>query len=218
MKNTHFIESLKKINFLKKTKKKDFSWYKNQIKQLFEVHTLPKISVKYKIFLGGFVAGRGLINVNAKKSKGAVFGILVDPEFSITQHSNNFQFLYAFLLLFKTGIFHYNNGTLVFKIGNRKALLEKVVPFFEDYVFPYQSKEQKERIILYKRLLCFFTEKKHKEKKVFVNQILPLWDRMLEQKGQENPGFACLKEAQRFVCEKESSETTRGLITHQTRE
>ena len=193
-------------------------------------------SVKYKTFYGGFVVGEGSINVSIKKSKSALFGILLDPEFSITQHVNGFEFLFAALYLFETGSIHYESGsnaTLVYRIDNRTSLYEKVIPFWETYILPYQYSEGQQRMILFKRILFFLEQKKHKDKAFFVNKMLPIWDKLRKQKGQINQTFPSLEAATSFVFlasfsaekkdEKErviqkidkrkgSSETTRDLI------
>ena len=231
------LESLRTINNLKKHKKKSFSWYRAEIAKLFGIkgeHPFGMLdqvsdkkqkrgykSVKYKTFYGGFVVGEGSINVSAKKSVNALFGILIDPEFSVTQHVNGFGFLFAALCLFDTGSIHYKSGsnaTLVYRIDNRKSLLEKVIPFWETFICPYQSTEENRRVILFKRILFFLEEKKHKDYIFFVDQILPLWDKLRKQKGQINESFPNYEAAKNFVVEVEkkkrkgSSETTRDLI------
>ena len=215
------IEDLKKANLTKKQKKKNFSWYKTTIQKIFNIPCAKKNikSVKYKSFYAGFVAHEGSINVSAKKSKDAIFGIFIDPEFSVTGHVNGFSFLFAALSLFDTGSIHIESGSnkdLVYRIDNRKSLMEKVVPFWETYILPHQSFEERKRMILFKRLLIFLEEKKHKDLDFFLNQILPLWDKLRKQKGQKNESFPDLQSAISFAVEehkrKGSSETTRDLI------
>lgn len=223
------LENLRTINNLKKQKKKSFSWYRTEIAKLFGIvdqvsdkkQKRGYKSVKYKTFYGGFVVGEGSINVSAKKSINALFGILIDPEFSVTQHVNGFGFLFAALCLFETGSIHYKSGsnaTLVYRIDNRKSLLEKVIPFWETYICPYQSTEENRRVLLFKRILFFLQEKKHKDYIFFLDQILPLWDKLRKQKGQINESFPNYEAAKNFVVEVEekkrkgSSETTRDLI------
>jgi len=219
------LENLKNVNNIKKQKKKTFSWYKTEIAKIFGIKECPKKgykrykSVKYKNFYGGFVAGEGSINVSAKKSKNALFGILIDPEFSITQHVNGFGFLFGALSLFETGSIHFKSGsnaTLVYRIDNRKSLQEKVIPFWETYILSYQSIEENQRIVFFKKILLFLEEKKHKDLLFFTNQMLPLWDKLRKQKGQKNESFPDLEAAILFAVNEEkrkgSSETTRDLI------
>ena len=213
--STQYITILKELNQLKKQKKKSFFWYKTSIKALFKISKTPKKSVMHKTFLGGFIAGEGSINVSAKKSPNASFGIIIDPEFSITQHLDNFFFLFGALVLFETGSIHFkegSNATLVFRIDNRRSLIEKVIPFWETYILPYQSIEQQQRMKSFKEILLSLEKKKHKEQGSFVGQILPLWDKLRKQRGQKNETFPDLETAKNFALTKGSSETTRDLI------
>ena len=212
-------ENLKQANIIKKQKKKNFKWYKTEIAKIFGIQFIPKTIVKHKIFFGGFVAGEASINVSAKKSESALFGILIDPEFSINQHVNNFEYLFLALSLFETGSIHFKSGsnaTLVYRIDNRQSLKQKVIPFWETYILPYQQGESKQRLILFKRILFYLEEKKHKDYYFFINIILPLWDKLRKQKGEINQSFHNLEEAQLFAVteqkRKGSSETLRDLI------
>ncbi len=217
----HLIENLKNVNNTKRQKKKSFSWYKTEIAKIFGITECAKKnykSVKYKTFYGGFVVGEGSINVSAKKSKNALFGIVIDPEFSITQHVNSFALLFAALSLFETGSIHYKSGsnaTLVYRIDNRRSVQEKVIPFWETYILPHQSYEQNQRILFFKRICIFLEQKKHKDLHFFTNQMLPLWDKLRKQKVEVNESFSDLEGATNFAVKesrKGSSETLRDLI------
>ena len=134
------LKSLKKIN---QTKKKDFLWYKRQIQTLFKIEKEKDITSTYKYFLAGFIAGEGSLNVSAKKTKGGKYKVSFDPEFSVTQHLDKVEYLYSFLSLFHTGKIVYKMGsksTLVYRISDRKSIKEKVIPFIEKYLSPYQGR------------------------------------------------------------------------------
>ena len=153
--------------------------------------------------------------MSAKKRRNALFGVIIDPEFSITQHFDGFFFLFGALLLFETGSIHFKSGsnsTFVYRIDNRRSLVEKVIPFWETYVFPYQDIKQKQRMKDFKEIITFLEKKKHKNLFSFKDQILPLWSKLRKQKGGRNELFPDLESAQRFVVRKGSSETTRDLI------
>ena len=212
-------DSLKQVNVIKTQKNKNFKWYKTEIAKIFGIQFIPKTVVKHKIFFGGFVAGEGSINVSAKKSENALFGIVIDPEFSISQHVNGFEYLFLALSLFETGSIRFKSGsnaTLVYRIDNRKSLKQKIIPFWETYILPYQQGESIQRLILFKRILFFLEEKKHKDLSFFINIILPLWDKLRKQKDRVNESFHNLQEAQLFAVteqkRKGSSETLRDLI------
>ena len=211
----YIISQLKKLNSIKKQKKKDFFWYRTVIKKLFMVTENPRISVRSKTFLGGFIAGEGSINVSAKKSSNALFGIIIDPEFSVTQNLNGSFLLFKTLCLFETGSIHFKEGSnavFVYRIDNRKSLIEKVIPFWETYILPHIDLEQKQRMKLFKEMLLLLEKKEHKNIVSFRDQILPLWDRLRKQRGQKNESFPDLETAKSFAVRKGSPETTRDLI------
>ena len=45
-------------------------------------------------FLAGFIEGEGSLNISAKKCATAKYGLMIDPEFSITQHVNGISVLF----------------------------------------------------------------------------------------------------------------------------
>ena len=114
--------------------------------------------------------------------------------------------MFGALLLFETGSIHFksgSDGTFVYRIDNRRSLAEKVIPFWETYVFPYQD---------FKEIITLLENKEHKNLFSFRDQILPLWDKLRKQEGQRNESFPDLESAQQVVVGKGSSETTRDLI------
>ena len=217
------VENLRVANA--KRKKNDFYWYKNQLSTIFQI---PKsyfenpLTVEEKVFFAGFLFGEGSINVSAKKEKSAPFGIILDPEFSVTQHVNAVSQLFRGFRIFNTGSLRYkvgSNATLVYRIDNRTTLLEKVIPFYETYAKPFSTfdLEFQNRLESFKELLRSFQGKKHLEYSTFSDKMLPIWDRMRKQRFQSNSSFASLQDAQAYVKEimhskKESSETTRDLV------
>lgn len=211
----NILESLKKIN---QTKKKDFLWYKRQIQTLFKIENklyIKDITSTYKYFLAGFIAGEGSFNVSAKKTKGGKYGVSFDPEFSVTQGLDKVEYLYSFLSLFRTGRIVYKVGsksTLVYRISDRKSIKEKVIPFIEKYLSPYQGQIDLKRLYLFKKLVSFLLEKKHLDLEFFKNQIIPLYYKLRKQIGQSNQSFTDLKEiylfVDNFIKEKSSSSLT----------
>lgn len=102
--------------------------------------------------------GEGSTNVSAKKLETAAFGVLVDPEFSITQHVDGIVHLHRALLTFNTGRISYKSGsdaTMVFRIDNRQNLVEKVIPFYHDYVYEFSCNDKIERFENFKKLYLF---------------------------------------------------------------
>nr|AAL34336.1 putative protein [Chlorogonium elongatum]ALO21368.1 putative LAGLIDADG homing endonuclease [Chlorogonium capillatum] len=194
------VTKLKQIND-SFSKHSDFSRYKREIKELFQIAHIF-VTEDSKRFLGGFLEGEASLNVSAKKLTNAKFGLLIDPEFSITQHVNGISNLYLALEVFQTGRISLKNGsnaTMVFKIDNRQNLQQKVVPFYETYVNRYGSPNKKARVVLFLQLLDLFNQKGHENLQVFVEKMLPIWDKMRMQKGQSNEAFPDLDTAQRYV-------------------
>jgi len=193
-------QQLQEINS-RYTKNKNFSSYLKDIQILFNINPV-KITTDSKLYLAGFIAGESSLNVSAKKQNKTSFGLVIDPEFSITQHLNGAGTLYLALDVFQTGRIGYKSGsnaTLFFRIDNRKSLQDKVMPFFRKYAFPYGSDYLVQRAETFQKLLNLFDSKAHLELDSFLNEVLPLWHSMRKQEGQVNQSFANLNEAQEYV-------------------
>ena len=196
-------EMLEKLNSINRAlaKTSNFSQYVLDLEELFRLSPI-EVSEASKRFLGGFIEGEASLNVSAKKLKNAQFGMLIDPEFSITQHVNGFTHLHQALKIFQTGRIRHkagSNATLVFIIDNRLSLEQKVVPFYENYVMPFSSPAKTVRLQRFKELLRLFNEGKHRSVQGFLEELLPLWDSMRMQRGQSNETFPDLQAAQAFV-------------------
>jgi hypothetical protein len=178
-----------------------FPLYKEKLEKLFRVKP-GNDSKELSTFLGGFVSGDGSLNVSAKKQSTAKFKLVLDPEFSATQHVNGVDELIKLLAVLRTGRISYKTGskaTMVLTVGARKSLEEKVVPFYEQYVYPHCSPIKRKRFLIFKKLLNLFKEQAHSDKDRFINEMLPLWNQMRIQTGQTNQTFETLEEAQEYV-------------------
>lgn len=197
------LERLKEAND-KYSSSKNFQQYLKNLAEIFKLSGELKITTESKFFLAGFLEGEASLNVSAKKFKTATFGMLLDPEFSITQHVNGFSVLYFALQIFQTGRIRHKSGsnaTLVFVIDNRISLEEKVIPFYKQYVVPYGSTEKVRRLAKFETLLDLFNKGAHKQLHSFSDNMLPLWDQMRKQTGQKNEMFKSLEAARLFVRE-----------------
>ena len=198
------LEAIKKINE-SYSKSNDFTKYKADIATLFNLDTTKskKITTESKFFFAGFLEGEGSLNVSTKKLKTAKFGVIMDPQFSVTQHLNGVSHLYDALCIFNTGRISYKSGsnaTLVFKIDNRISLEEKVLPFYETYVIPCLSLNQKiKRIKGFKELIQLFKTGGHKDLDIFITKMLPLWDSLRMQKGQKNESFESVEDVVQYI-------------------
>jgi len=167
--------------------------------------TLPRLDRDLKLVLGGFIGGEGSFNISAKKSPTGKFGILITPEFSLTQHVNGIGYLLGALELFKVGSFSHKSGsnaTLMYKIGGAPTLREVVLPFWKEYISPTQPpllRQEREKFIKVLDLLLLNKEEAGLDR--FLYEILPLWDSLRKQKGQSNESFPNLSSAQDFARE-----------------
>lgn len=198
-----FLDRLKTLN---EQRAKCFPQYISKVRQLVyaEKGDQPlRLTENHKIFLGGFVLGEGSLNVSAKKGKLTPYGLYLDPEFSVTQHFNRLTDLTNYLELFQSGRISYKSGsnaTLVFRIGDRTTLLKKVVPYWKKYVLPYcESQATKTQFKHFAQLLWAFHDHKHLQEKAFLDEMLPLWDKLRQQKGQKNESFGTLAQAKQYV-------------------
>lgn len=183
---------------------KNFSQYLIELKALFKISQEPQVTTESKLFVAGFFEGEASMNVSAKKLATAEFGILLDPEFSVTQHVNGFATLYLALKILQAGRIRHktgSNATLVLIIDNRRTLEEKVVPFYQQYVVPYGSSEKIRRLEQFEKLLALFKQSQHRQFQSFLTNMLPIWDYMRKQKGQSNQTFSDLEDARKFVRE-----------------
>lgn len=180
---------------------KDFNSYKKQIKEIFELDE-PKLTDESQIYLAGFIEGEGSLNVSIKKLATARFGVVIDPEFSITQHVNGVSNLYLAMCVFNTGRLSLKSGskaTLVYRISDRTSLITKVMSFFDSYVTPYGSEAKRIRKSTFCQILVCFENRKHLNLDTFITEILPLWDELRMQKGQSNESFKSLEDAVSYV-------------------
>jgi hypothetical protein len=183
------------------TKDKSYPKYIRDIQKIFNLESLTE-TTEMKFFLAGFIEGESSFNVSIKKLKTAMFGVLVDAEFTITQHVNGVKSLYIAMVVLKAGRLRFKSGsnaTLVLTIDNRQTLEDKVLPFWRSYVQPYVSTSKLKRFQSFQQILYLFKTNCHKNLDCLTNEILPLWDSMRMQKGQFNQTFSCLEEAQNYA-------------------
>ena len=196
------LEQLKKINE-QYSKTKDFPKYQKALKGLFN---LPNIRMTRQVvdYLSGFVEGEGSVSVSAMKNTETKARLSIDPLFNVTQHINDIVNLYLILSLFKTGRIRFkvgSNATFYYVIDNRTTLMQKVVPFYENYLSFCPNPVKIRRVSIFKKLLQLFEEKAHLEMNRMINEVLPLWNEMRTQTGPKNQTFSSLRDAQDYVRE-----------------
>nr|YP_009519142.1 hypothetical protein [Caulerpa verticillata]AYC65117.1 hypothetical protein [Caulerpa verticillata] len=145
----------------------------------------PQITTKYKYFLAGFIEGEGSCCIFIKMRKNQ--SIRIDPEFNISQHRDGIVHLIACMNLFKTGNICFktaSRNTFVFKITNRTALQEKLIPYYKKYVLPYTCKHKKYSFQLFVSIINLLQQKVHLNPENFALKILPLVYQMNLHKGK----------------------------------
>lgn len=170
------------------SKNKNFPEYVKKLEKLFGISGEQDVTSEMKLFMAGFCEGEASINISLKKKSEARFGVVLDPEFSITQHFNGFKTLYLALKIFNTGRIRFKDrslATLVFIIDNRENLEKKVIPFYRNFVVPYCSTEKIRRLDLFEQLILCFNDNKHQNLQSFIEEMLPIWDKMLGSQQQK---------------------------------
>lgn len=120
----------------------------------------------YKYWLGGFIEGEGSLTVSISLNNRVTFGLVLQPEFNVTQIESGIETLYAFKVIFG------NKGNILKKSGSDKVwvyslkgtqnLSNFVLPFFDKYVVNYSSKYKLEVFQRFNNILRELNENKNK--------------------------------------------------------
>lgn len=87
-------------------------------------------------YLSGFVDGEGSFNVSCKPHPSMKYGWAVDQVFQVYQHKNNVQILEILKNFLHCGRIKPKSptsNTMVLIVDNRRTIVEKVLPFFDEY-------------------------------------------------------------------------------------
>jgi len=189
-------------------------WQVNQPERLENYHNfvgkLPPVrdetvTSSEKFFLGGFFEGEASLYASIKYNKTARFGFYVDPEFAVYQHTSGLQLLQRAKMLFQTGHIYRKPGSETvwnYVVYNRRTLSEKVIPFYEKYVFPFSAK--RETYISFKELVTRLDKKEHFTKEGMREIVKLAYSMNPFSKGKERK-----KSLQEILNLLESSETIR---------
>ena len=92
----------------------------------------------YKFWLGGFADGEGSLTISIVKHDKAPYGILLQPEFNVTQHINGISILNSFKILFNNkGQIHQKSGSSyvwVYSLKGINNLINHLIPYFLEFV------------------------------------------------------------------------------------
>ena len=99
-------------------------------------------------YVVGFVEGEGSFHVAVQRNRSTRLGLQVIPEFHVSQNRERANVLTLIQQVPGCGYLktnhpgHASDRTLVLVVRNRRDLVERVVPFFEE--FPLRSSKQRE--------------------------------------------------------------------------
>jgi len=146
------------------------------------------INDNHKFWLGGFVEGEGSLIISVVKSNKTTHGILLQPEFNITQHVKGIDILKSFKLLFNNkGQIHKKSGSdnvWVYSLKGIKNINNYIIPFFLNYVVKYSCKYKNEEFNKYIYILSKLQEKSKLKKEEYINLIKLVYNLNPNGKGK----------------------------------
>jgi len=99
--------------------------------------TLRSISTSSRLeaqWVVGFVDGEGCFYVGINSQPEMKTGYQVLPEFTVVQHEQDIQLLYALKQFFGCGVVRQNHGErMAYRVRGVEHLQERIIPFFEKH-------------------------------------------------------------------------------------
>lgn len=163
------------------------------------------LSYEEKYFIGGLFEGDASFYVSLKKNPSSRFKVYVDPGFALYQHKRGYELLQRAQILFATGRIEKKPGSenvYQFIIVNRRSILEKVIPFYRKYVYPFSAK--KESFDIFQDILQSLDKKDHHTEEGMIRLLEKVYKISVFTKGKKR--VSSLDEIISLV---KSSETTR---------
>ncbi len=118
-------------------------------------------------YITGFVDGEGSFHIAIAKSNENRFGLRIIPEFHISQNVQSKNVLEEIREALQCGYIQANHGTsqkdhtLVYVVRKRCDLVDKVIPFFEQYTL---RTEKHKDFMLFKQIVLLMEDKIHYQK------------------------------------------------------
>lgn len=147
-----------------------------------------KLNDNYKYWLGGFIEGEESLTISIVKSEKAAHGILLQPEFNVTQHKNGLNILNSFKYIFN------NKGHVIKKSGSKNVwvyslkgvtnLNEYLIPFYLTYVVNFSSKYNSNEFNKFIFILNKLKEKSKYEKNEFIELVTLVYALNPDGKGK----------------------------------
>lgn len=107
----------------------------------------------------GFVDGEGCFYVGINPHPEMKAGFQVLPEFTVVQHEQDVQLLYALKRFFGCGVVRQNHDDrMVYRVRGVKHLRERVIPFFEKH--PLKTKKRLD-FLKFRKILMLMQKGEH---------------------------------------------------------
>ena len=82
-------------------------------------------------WITGFVDGEGCFHIGISNHPQMTSGVQILPEFTVVQHQNDVQILYALKSYFKCGVVRVNHGDrMCYRVRSLDHLSKIIIPFF----------------------------------------------------------------------------------------
>uniref|UniRef100_A0A896Z9G8 LAGLIDADG endonuclease n=1 Tax=Coniophora olivacea TaxID=85977 RepID=A0A896Z9G8_9AGAM len=126
----------------------------------------------YLGFLGGFFEGEGHCSITITIGNAFKYGVNLQPNLGVHQHISGILILNSYLELFKCGSLLLKTGSndvYGYHIKGYKQIIPNVLPFLQQYVFPYACKT--EQFHLFESVLLKLANGEHKNQENLIEMI-----------------------------------------------
>ncbi len=142
---------------------------------------LKEIPLRIGYYIAGFVDGEGSFNVCITKTSERRFGWKIEPIFNISQKDK------ALLALIKRWLKcgtlrEKRDGVVYYEVRNIRALIERVIPFFDR--FNFLSSNKKKNYSIFRRIVKKIDKGEHLTKKG-IQEILKLREDLNKGRGRK---------------------------------
>jgi hypothetical protein len=123
---------------------------------LRSISTFSRLEAQWVV---GFVDGEGCFYVGFNAQPEMKTGYQVLPEFTVVQHKQDIQLLYALKQFFGCGVVRQNHGDrMAYRVRDAEHLQERVIPFFEKH--PLKTKKRLD-FLKFRKILIMMQRNEH---------------------------------------------------------
>ena len=109
-------------------------------------------------YLAGFADGEGSFNISLKRDAEYRLGWHIEPSFNVSQRDKTILALFKRHLGVGT-LRNRKDGVVYYEVRNYRALQERVIPFFEKFVF--LSSTKKRNFSIFRKIVALMNEGQH---------------------------------------------------------